>query len=110
MCTGQTDGYRSRQSGWYLQGVYQFLPRWRVGARYDRLDSGSQTLGPGYAGVLATADSAPKRTSLMLDWSPSEFSRLRLQYAQDESLAGVSEDQWTLQYIMSLGAHGAHKF
>src|SRR5678815_2381478 len=33
-----TGDYDSRQSGWYLQGVYQFMPRWRVGYRYDRLD------------------------------------------------------------------------
>ena len=24
--------YRSEQDGWYVQGVYQFQPRWRVGA------------------------------------------------------------------------------
>ena len=35
------DDYRSTQSGWYLQSVYQFAPRWRVGARYDSLDSGT---------------------------------------------------------------------
>ena len=45
----------------------------------------------------------------MLDWSPSEFSRLRLQYTNDQVLPR-SEDQWYLQYIMSIGAHGAHQF
>ena len=38
------DDYRNTSSGWYLQSVYQFAPRWRVGARYDSLDSGT----PGY--------------------------------------------------------------
>src|SRR5262249_40007616 len=37
----QTGGYSSLQSGWYLQGVYQFVPMWRAGYRYDRLNSGS---------------------------------------------------------------------
>ncbi len=46
----------------------------------------------------------------MADWSPSEYSRLRLQYARDKSMEGITEDQWTLQYVMSLGAHGAHAF
>jgi hypothetical protein len=46
----------------------------------------------------------------MLDWSPSEFSRLRLQFARDTAMAGITDNQVTLQYIMSLGAHGAHKF
>ncbi len=38
--------YRNTQSGWYLQGVYQFTPRWRVGARYDSLDSGNALYSP----------------------------------------------------------------
>ena len=46
----------------------------------------------------------------MADWSLDEFSRLRLQFARDKSMQGVSDNQVTLQYIMSLGAHGAHKF
>jgi len=46
----------------------------------------------------------------MLDWSPSEFSRLRLQYAHDKSLINQIDNQWSLQYIMNLGAHGGHEF
>ena len=46
----------------------------------------------------------------MLDWSGSEFSRVRLQYARDLSRPGAPDNQVVLQYIMSLGAHGAHKF
>ena len=52
----------------------------------------------------------PYRWSLMADYSPSEFSRLRLQYNNDHSRPGAADNQWTLQYIMSLGAHGAHEF
>jgi hypothetical protein len=52
----------------------------------------------------------PSRWSLMLDWSPSEFSRLRAQYNRDDSRPDATDHQWTLQYIMSLGAHGAHPF
>src|SRR3954469_20292613 len=33
--------YSSRQTGWYAQAVYQFMPRWRAGYRYDRLDHGT---------------------------------------------------------------------
>ena len=40
-----TSNYSSRQSGWYLDGVYQFMPSWRVGARYDRLSTGSVDYG-----------------------------------------------------------------
>src|SRR5262245_58097661 len=82
-----TGDYRSRQSGWYLQGAWQFMSQWRVGYRYDRLDSGSvdnaivaSGLGPtaGDFPLLMTAHN-PTRNTIMADWSPTEFSRLRLQ-------------------------------
>ena len=44
----------------------------------------------------------------MLDWSPSEFSRVRLQVNNDRVL-DETDTQWMLQYIMSIGAHGAHQ-
>ena len=111
-----TDGYASRQSGWYLQGAYQFVPMWRVGYRYDRLDSGSTSIGLVDSGALTAADFPiltaynPTRHTVMVDWSPSEFSRIRLQLARDYSRADATDNQVFLQYIASLGAHGAHKF
>ena len=113
-----TGDYSSRQSGWYLQSVYQFMPRWRVGYRYDRLDHGTVENGIVASGVGPTAadfpllmtDYNPTRNTAMLDFNPSEFSRFRLQVAVDKSRAGVTDNQVLLQYIVSLGAHGAHKF
>ena len=109
VCDGTEDAYRARQSGFYAQAVYQFMPRWRTGYRYDRLDPGTIELGAN-AAFLPLSDHNPTRHSLMLDYSPSEFSRVRLQVSQDESMAGLSEDQWFVQYVHSLGAHGAHTF
>lgn len=111
-----TGTYNSDQYGWYAQAVYQFMPRWRIGARYDYLDSGSTAIGLVRTGTLPAtdfpilADHDPRRTTAMIDFSPSEFSRLRLQYAWDQSRFTNTDDQLLLQYIMSLGAHGAHKF
>ncbi len=110
-CAGGIAGdYRARQSGWYAQGVYQFHPEWRIGYRYDRLNIGSVNFGPEFSGVLSRPSFTPSRHSLMVDYNPSEFSRLRLQLAQDKAEQGLSDNQVTLQYIYSLGAHGAHKF
>jgi hypothetical protein len=103
------DDYRTRQSGWYAQGVYQFTPNWRGGLRYEHLDSGARDFGANAANLLVDSY-RPKRASVMVDYSWSEFSRLRLQYAQDKSMAGLTDNQVSLQYVMSLGAHGAHKF
>lgn len=106
-----TDSYAVTQSGWYLQGVYQFMPRWRTGLRYDRLDSGTAQVGAlNAANVISSYGYAPTRSTLMLDYSPSEFSRLRMQFAQDKSRQELSDNQLFLQYVMSLGAHGAHQF
>ena len=107
---GIADTYRARQSGWYAQGVYKFHPEWRVGYRYDRLSEGSVNFGGGFAGVLSQPGFTPQRHSLMVDYNPSEFSRLRLQFARDKAEQGLTDNQFTLQYLHSLGPHGAHKF
>jgi hypothetical protein len=105
---GPAAAYREEQSGWYVQGVYQFVRRWRVGLRYDALRPGGA--GTALAGTaLDSAGHNPWRASAMVDFSNSEFSRIRLQYNQDES-APSTDRQWYLQYIMSMGAHGAHQF
>ncbi len=91
----QETTYDVNQSGWYLQSVYQFMPQWRVGLRYDRLDHEESI--------------TPQRYSMMVDWSHSEYSRIRLQYNRDESYE-QADDQIFVQYTMSLGSHGAHTF
>ena len=96
------------QDGFYVQGVYQFMRQWRAGLRYSRLDADDP--GPAFAGTsLDNRGHTPWMLSAMLDWSNSEFSRLRLQYNRDESTL-QADDQIVLQYIMSLGAHGGHQF
>lgn len=105
------DGYRATQTGYYAQTVYQFQPRWRVGYRYDRLDSGKVSLGGTPAADLPIlAAYRPKRNTLMLDFSASEFSRLRLQFARDQARPDATDNQLFLQYVVSLGAHGAHRY
>ena len=110
LCTGASDAYRSKQAGWYAQGIYQFMPRWRVGLRYDRLDSGSVDFNANNA-FLPVANYRPHKWSLMADYAPSEFSLFRLQLARDRAMQGSPDDnQITVQYVHSLGAHGAHKY
>ena len=96
------------QSGWYMQAVYQPFPRWRFGARLDRLSGDTPDLAWLDTPLYPHGDD-PVRYGLMADWSNSEFSRLRFQYNHDRS--GVENDnQLGLQYIFSIGAHGAHSF
>jgi hypothetical protein len=103
--------YSVTQSGWYLQSVYQFMPTWRTGLRYDRLDSGTASVGASIAAnVISNYAFNPSRLTWMADYNPSEFSRIRLQLARDDSRQRLAENQMFLQYIMSLGAHGAHQY
>src|SRR6266849_5702946 len=51
----QTGGFTSTQSGFYLQGVYQFVPMWRVGYRYDRLNAGTTSNELVASGALTAA-------------------------------------------------------
>jgi hypothetical protein len=105
----QTAPYDGKQSGWYLQAVYQFMPYWRVGLRTERLDHGSVDYGANNANLQVT-DYNPSRNTAMVDYSLSEFSRIRLQYAQDKAYQGATDKQIFVQYLMSMGSHGAHIF
>ena len=106
---GLAASYHSTQGGWYAQAVYQFMPTWRVGLRYDRLDIGDVDASTNAAN-LYLPDYTPTRATLMVDWSPSEFSRIRLQFAQDKARYGLTDNQFLIQYQMSLGSHGAHSY
>jgi len=107
----ETTSYDGEQSGFYIQSVYQFMPQWRAGLRYDLLDSnntGSDDEIIEEAG-LHNEGITPNRISAMMEWVPSEFSRIRLQYNHDNS-SEETDNQIMLQYTFSLGSHGAHTF
>ncbi|HWE76842.1 MAG TPA: hypothetical protein VG328_27000 [Stellaceae bacterium] len=96
------------QTGFYAQAVYQFIPFWRVGVRYDQVHAPS--LGSAFAGTtIDSRDLTPRRYSAMVDYSTSEFGRFRLQYNRDEARPDP-DNQIILQYTVSLGAHGAHQY
>lgn len=93
------------QSGYYSQLIWKFDPQWRVGYRYDAIDQNQIRQVNGLLG---------QRQSVMLEYNPTEFSRIRLQYARNEAFAdaqGIQPfDEWVLQFNMAIGAHGAHTF
>ncbi|MGH8029588.1 MAG: hypothetical protein ACREO3_06620, partial [Arenimonas sp.] len=64
-----------RRAGAYIEAVYRINRQWETGYRFDRLWADDD--GP-YA-----SDFDPHRHSVMVSWMNSEFSLLRLQYAQD---------------------------
>ena len=97
---GESEYFDTTSDGWYAQAIYKFLPRWRIGTRYSRLHPSSEM----------ELDHDPSAFAAMIDWTNSEFSRLRLQYTRESLAEDEHDDQIILQYIMSLGAHPAHTF
>jgi hypothetical protein len=112
--TADASTYEGTQAGYYVQAIYQFMPRWRVGLRHDALSADNDVANPAAGTPLETlADDGadPTRDSVMMDFSNSEFSRIRLQYNRDESRPGdEKDDQFFVQFVYSLGAHPAHQF
>ncbi|AQS40362.1 hypothetical protein Sps_05293 [Shewanella psychrophila] len=92
--------------GWYLSSVYQFSPNWSAGVRYGETDV--QELHGNHFDAQKL-----KETEVSLAWHHSHFSTVRLQYTNQKgtNYFGIEDDNvLTLQYVMTLGAHGAHQF
>jgi hypothetical protein len=98
------------QDGYYLQASYGIAPRWSLASRYD-VNGATNELNT--AGTT-TEFKQSSRIGVSLAFAPSEFSRLRLQFAQgniyDDAGTKTALKHLFLQYTHSLGAHGAHKF
>jgi hypothetical protein len=99
-----------KQSGWYTQLVFRFNKWWRFGSRWDSLKRNRIFLDD-------TALPLPEnlnRYSFMVDFNPTEFSRIRLQYNINRYayLDGERKNynSLVLQFNMAIGAHGAHSF
>lgn len=99
----------SAQDGFYAQAVYGIAPRWTLAGRLDaagltnRVDTGGR----------AEQFGRSQRYTAALTFNPTEFSRLRLQYEQGRiANTGMRMPvrQVFVQFQMSLGVHGAHRF
>lgn len=97
---------KKQQAGFYTQVIYKFDQRWRVGARYDLINKNDINGIDRYGDLY--------RYSAMIDFLPSEFSRIRLQYNYDKSLfmdsGRKTNQEIILQFNMAIGGHGAHNF
>jgi hypothetical protein len=96
--------------GLYAQALYGIAPKWTLGLRYDVLGLTNQVSGGPQDSDFGSSD----RWTLGLTWKLSELSLLRAQYARNDILVepGVRErfDAFYLQFLVSMGSHGAHSF
>ncbi len=93
-----------RDHGAYGQVVWGVRPMWTVGLRYDTVggDVGDDPDDPAFR--------PRERASLQGTWYPTEYSKLRLQYAHDDRDGLADANSVWLQFEFLLGAHAAHKF
>lgn len=95
--------------GLYAQATYGFLPKWKAGLRYDVLGLTNKVSGRG-GEDFGSSD----RWTLDVSWTLSEYSKLRAQYAYNDILVAPDERErfsaFYVQFLMSLGSHGAHQF
>jgi hypothetical protein len=91
--------------GWYVSAVYRFAPQWEAGVRHGELKVQEPHGDHFHSGRL-------RETEVMLAWKRSHFSVLRLQWTRQRDLGGFqgAADAVMLQYVMSLGGHGAHTY
>jgi hypothetical protein len=87
-----------RAFGFYTSADYQLGRRWFVGGRFD------------WADRARFASLTDKGTSLTVTYWPSEFSQVRGQYRYTDYADGIKANEFLMQLIFSLGAHGAHPF
>ena len=103
-----TDPLKRVQDGIYTQGLYQ-LGRWRIGARYDVLELFKHEYD--LAGEQQEFGERPWRATAAVEFNPSEFSRIRLQYNRDNSAEnGQINNELFFQVLLGIGAHAAHTF
>lgn len=98
-----TSSLEKKQAGFYSQIIYKFDQRWRVGARYDLINKNDVFVDNKNMNL---PDNLYKY-SFMIDFLPSEFSRIRLQYNYDRSLflgdVRKPNNEIILQFNMAIG-------
>ena len=97
------DKAAEKQAGLYTQLLYDLDSNWELGARYDTLSKNRQN----------KADDL-RKYSTIVQYKPFEFTKLRLQYTLDDSKTFQDKrkkiHEFALEYVVEIGAHGAHAF
>ncbi|MDY6934719.1 MAG: hypothetical protein SVZ03_10950 [Spirochaetota bacterium] len=105
-----TSEIEKEQSGFYAQLIIKPFLLWRIGSRYEMLHLNENKIN------YVKTDLPDKlcKYSAMIEYNPTEFSRIRLQYNHDRTKyldeKNKHINEVILQFNMSIGAHGAHSF
>ncbi|WP_333785099.1 hypothetical protein [Thermocrinis sp.] len=105
-----TEETKKKQGGFYSQLVFRFDKRWRAGVQYNLINKNDVKKD----GVKRDLPKNLPAYYAMLEYSPTEFSRIRLQVGQNrafyEKNSRKTVNEVILQFNFAIGAHGAHPF
>jgi len=99
----------SAQDGLYAQAVYGIASRWTLAGRVDVIGLTNRV----ETGGIVSEYERTRRYTAALTFNPTEFSRVRVQYENGRAWndgRSVPFQQVFVQFQMSLGVHGAHRF
>jgi hypothetical protein len=106
----RTAELKKEQGGFYTQLVFKFDRMWRAGFQYNLINKNDVKRN----GVkMNLPDNFPAYYA-MLEYSPTEFSRIRFQVGQNRAFfhdgSRKTVNEVILQFNFAIGAHDAHPF
>jgi len=105
-----TPSIQKKQGGFYSQVVWRFAQRWRAGVQYNLIN---KNYVKSNEVKLNLPNNLPAYYA-MLEYNPTEFSRIRLQVGQNRAFfqdgSRKTVNEVILQFNFAIGAHGAHPF
>jgi len=106
----ETAELKKKQGGFYSQVVWRFAQRWRVGFQYNLINKNDVKEN----GVKKNLPDNLPAYYAMLEYNPTEFSRIRFQVGQNRAFfqdgSRKTVNEFILQFNFAIGAHGAHPF
>ena len=106
--TNTTQSADYTQSGAYTQLVYAYNQNWHGGLRFDTMFHNTQ--------LSEGANTMRNRYTFMAEYIPSEFTRIRAQYAYNSAFTNTTTGQqedintFIVEINLAIGSHGAHTF
>ena len=108
--TLETEELKKKQGGFYTQLVFKFDKRWRAGVQYNLINKNDVKKN----GEKKDLPSNLPAYYAMLEYNPTEFSRIRFQVGQNRAFFHDGKrktvNEFILQFNFAIGAHGAHPF
>ncbi|MBA1433370.1 MAG: outer membrane beta-barrel protein [Epsilonproteobacteria bacterium] len=110
--TNATVNPTDKQAGFYTQLVYQHNNNFSAGVRYEKITKNETDLSAYTNKSIDT--SGLDKTTVMLQYKPFPFSRLRLEYSHDRTKV-INDRRKNIDTVMmtlniAAGAHGAHAY